>query len=337
MPPRNDNQLKGRVLVAGATVSLGSMAIFGKLAYAAGANTVTTLAFRFVLTATFLWLTVLASRPGPLGCRSNRGRVPGDAPSREPGPESPTGYDGGGRLPSGRDAAFLILAGIGGYGVVAGSYFLSLKYLPASLTSFLFFTYPVYLAIITALWERDTVSIRHLLALLLSITGVALVLGPRWREVSLPGVGWALTGAVIHALYVTVTNRVVRRIPPLICTAYLSTGAALAYLAVGLATASLSIHLRPAAAGSIAAMGLINGLFALRALWSGIRLIGPNNAALITTMEPLVTSALAVMILGESWGLRQTIGAALILAGVWWVPQTRAPKDSAASGQEIGQ
>lgn len=296
--PLDRNHFKGRVLVAGATASLGSMAIFGKLAYAAGANTVSILGFRFVLTAALLWVTVLAKRPTAL-----------------------TGHNQEEYLPGKKDAIFLLLAGVGGYGAVAGSYFLSLKYLPASLTSFLFFTYPVYLAIITSLWEREVVSRRHLLALMLSLTGVALVLGPRWRDINLAGVGWAVGGALLHAVYVTVTNRVIRRIPPLTCTAYLSTGAALAYLTAGLATANLSLNLRPAAWGSIVAMGIINGLFALRALWSGIRLIGPNNAALITTMEPLVTSTLAVIVLGESWGLRQTIGALLILAGVWWVPQ----------------
>ncbi len=287
-----DNEVAGRLLVTGATVSLGSMAIFAKLAYSVGAHQVPVLAYRFVLTAALLWLTLAASRK----------------------PETL-------RLLSRKDAVFLILAGIAGYGAVAGSYFSSLKYLQASMTSFLFFTYPVYLAVLRAIWDREVLSGRHVAALILALSGVALVLGPQWHEIDFRGVSWAIFGAVLHALYVTTTHKVIQRVSPLVATAILSSSAAAAYLAVGTAGNTLTLDLKPLAWLSVAAMGLINGLFSLRALWSGIRLIGPNKAALITTMEPLVTSTLAVVFLGETWGFKQAVGAALILAGVWWVPR----------------
>jgi len=48
----------------------------------------------------------------------------------------------------------------------------------------------------------------------------------------------------------------------------------------------------------------------------GIRSLGPSQAAVISTLEPLFTIALAAVVLGERLTPLQLVGAGLVLAGV---------------------
>ncbi len=291
IPQQQSQGNRGRLLVAGATLSFASISILGKLAYAAGANEVTILAFRFAAGAAVLWL--LLWREGWAA-----------------------------RLP-GRDIATMAALGILGMGGVTGAFFAGLKLIPASLAIMLMYTYPLFLALVTTLLGRERLSPRQGLALAMALAGVALTLAPAWQRTNLSGVFWVLGAAMLHSLYLFATQRVVQRVPPPVMTAYLTAFAALAYLAAGLLGGELRPDIGLQGWAAILGMAFISTAAGLRLLWAGIRLLGVNRAALITTMEPLVATLLAVLVLGEHWGLRQTLGAALILTGVWWVPGRR--------------
>jgi drug/metabolite transporter (DMT)-like permease len=64
------------------------------------------------------------------------------------------------------------------------------------------------------------------------------------------------------------------------------------------------------------AIGAIATFLAIQAFTAGARRIGAAQAALLSTIEPLWTIALAGLLLGESLTPIQAVGGALILAGV---------------------
>jgi len=55
---------------------------------------------------------------------------------------------------------------------------------------------------------------------------------------------------------------------------------------------------------------------ALRTFLAGLARIGPGRAAVLSSLEVLVTMALSLTLLGERLGPRQWAGAALILGAV---------------------
>jgi drug/metabolite transporter (DMT)-like permease len=63
-------------------------------------------------------------------------------------------------------------------------------------------------------------------------------------------------------------------------------------------------------------IGAIASFLAIQTFTEGARRIGAAQAALLSTIEPLWTIALAGLFLGESLTAVQAIGGALILAGV---------------------
>ena len=58
------------------------------------------------------------------------------------------------------------------------------------------------------------------------------------------------------------------------------------------------------------------------AVLRGLRRVGPSAASILSTVEPVVTVALAFVVFGESLGTAQLVGGALVLSAVLAV---RAP------------
>jgi len=66
----------------------------------------------------------------------------------------------------------------------------------------------------------------------------------------------------------------------------------------------------------IAAMVVIATVIPVVAFLAGLARIGPTNAAMISTLEPVVTVALAALLLGETLEPVTLLGGGLILAAV---------------------
>ena len=55
----------------------------------------------------------------------------------------------------------------------------------------------------------------------------------------------------------------------------------------------------------------------------GLRHVGAGRAAVLSTIEPLVTVLLAALVLEERIGLHQLVGGALILTAILWLRSER--------------
>jgi len=58
---------------------------------------------------------------------------------------------------------------------------------------------------------------------------------------------------------------------------------------------------------------------------AGLARIGPTDAATLSTLEPATTAVLAVALLGESLGLVQIFGGALIVSAALVIARSDAP------------
>ena len=63
-------------------------------------------------------------------------------------------------------------------------------------------------------------------------------------------------------------------------------------------------------------MALVATVLAAVAFLAGVRRIGPTNAAMLSTLEPVVTVILAAALLGERLAPLALVGGALILLAV---------------------
>ena len=264
--------------------AFGTMAIFGKLAYGAGANAGTLLAVRFALAAALFWAIVAARRA---------------AIAR-------------------RDVVTGLALGACGYAIQAGCYFAALERIDASLLSLLLYTFPTLVAAAAVALGRDRMDGRRLIALALASGGLALVVaGAGTGSLDPTGAALGLAAAVVYSAYILISDGIVSRMRPDVLTALVCTGAAIP-LTLG---SALLGELRPgdltaAGWGWIACLAVVSTVAAIGLFFAGLRRVGPTSASILATVEPLVTVMLAWLVFGETLGPVQLVGGALVLAAV---------------------
>lgn len=275
----------GAALCLVSAAAFGAMAIFGKLAYDAGADAGDVLLVRFALAAAVL--AVLATATGAL-----RG------------------------LPRRGVAAALGMGAIG-YATQAGLFFGALERMDASLLSLLLYTFPAMVAVAAAALGRERLSRRRVLALAMASAGTALVLlGAAAGALDPLGAAMALGAAVTYSTYILVGDRVLGGVPPLALAALVTAGAAATFAAGAIAMGDPVPALTADALGWIAAIALVSTVGAILAFFAGLARVGPTTASILSTLEPVVTVTLAALVFGEALGAVQLAGGALVLAAV---------------------
>ncbi len=275
--------------------AFGVMGVLGKLAYEEGASVGTLLATRFVLAAAILWLVLAGAR-----------RV-GDLWA----------------LPR-RDLVFAVGLGAVVYGAQAGCAFAALERLDASLFSLLLYTFPVLVTVAAVALGRERASKRSALALVLASSGLVLVLaGAAAGELDPLGTLLALGAAVVYSAYILGSEGVASRVGPLLLSALLCTGAATTLTLAGLAGGDLAPG-RVSALGYLwlAGLAVVSTVGAIALFFAGLRRVGPTAASILSTLEPVVTVALAYVTFGEALSPVQLAGGALVLSAVLAVRAT---------------
>ena len=277
--PREREDLRGLVYVVVSTVAYGSLPILAKLAFAAGVRTTGLLAWRFAGACALFAL--LARRTAALPPRTR-----------------------------------FTLWGLGV--IFAGNticYFGALHSIPAATASLIFYTYPVIVTLFSAALGLDRLTLRGVGAAVITVSGCALTAGAVAGS-SPRGVVLALATAVIYASYVMLGSRYASGIPSETVALHVTQACAAIFVPLALLRGGLWLPPRPFAWGLVAFLAVFCTVVPIRAFLAGLARVGPARAAVVSSLEVVVTIALATALLRERIGPRQWAGGALILGGV---------------------
>lgn len=300
VPPPARPQTRGLALVLGSAVAFGCMAVFAKEAYATGLDFTTLLEARFV-TATLIFWAIVAVRH-----RSGRARF---APSRA-------------TVQAG------LLLGAVGYAAQSGLYFGALTRIDASLVALLLYLHPVLVVLGALATGRETPGPRTWVALCVASTGGVLVLvGGGIGDLDGIGVGMAIGAAVAYATYILCTDRAAADAEPFALAALITLGASLSFGVAGLLSGTLDPAGALDAAGWIVAIAVVSTVGAVSLFLAGMARVGPSNASIVSTFEPVVTVVLAMSIYGERLGVVQLAGGLLVISAIV-VLNTRSRRDA---------
>ncbi len=277
---------RGVALCVAASVGFGAMAIFAKAAYDGGANVPTLLTVRFTLAAVLLWALVLRA-----------GRTGGPTAVRR----SPWPAFGLGVL----------------YAVEASAFFFALTRIDAALAELLLYGYPAMVVIGAALLGREALTLRRVQALVLSGLGLALVLSAGdMTGVDGLGVLAALASALLYTGYVLAGERILADLDPLLISAQVATAAAVCFLGYGVATQSIDLGMNAEAWVATLAVTVLSTVVAIVAFLRGVQLVGAGTATIVSTVEPVFTVTLAMVVLGERLSPVQLLGGLFVLAAL---------------------
>ncbi len=215
--------------------------------------------------------------------------------------------DKGERLP-------LALAGTIGYGSEAAFYFSALNHGNTAAITLLFYTYPVWVMLLTIGLDRKAPPRALFVALALALVGSAfVVLGGGSAEIETIGIVLALCTALTYTAYLVGTDRNVRTTDPLTAATWLGMGACLANVVYSIAFNAVVF---PAPSDWWRLLGMIvfsAGAFV--AMLAGLQLVGAVRNAIIGVLEPLTVAVLAYFFLDEPVTAAVIFGGVLILGG----------------------
>lgn len=193
----------------------------------------------------------------------------------------------------------------------------SLRWLTPSALAFVFFTYPAWIALLSAILKEEALTGPRLLALALAFSGVAVMVGvPSAGGMPLPGFLLALASAVMYAVYVRLIGKYQAGVSPASGSALIAAGAAAAFLLAALRGGKLVHPLAPAAWGYLALMALVCTVAAFSLFLTGIAILGPVRTAIVGLAEPFFTTLLAAAVLGDAVRPAALLGGTLVVAGV---------------------
>lgn len=265
--------------------------IFAKLVYAAGWDWETVLVVRAAFALPILWAWALWKVGAPALLRPPRTAVLGAA-----------------------------AAGVFCYYLGTLLNFYALTLIDASIERVLLFAYPSFVVVLYSVLYRERPAASVLLALALTYVGIVMVVSGFDLAVlgaNLHGAGLVLGCALTFAVYYLASDRWTRSIGSIAFTVYALTAA----------TACLLVHhfvrtapgTAPWSADTALLMGglvVVGTVLPMLSMAEGVRRLGAQRAAVVSTIGPPTTILLGAWLLDERLTLAQWLGVALIVAGI---------------------
>lgn len=209
-------------------------------------------------------------------------------------------------------AAFL---GICLYPVQSICYINSVKYIPASTTSLVFYFYPVLVTLLSACFFKTRITRVIVVALCLITLGCGLVFYDSFlRSISSTGVYLAVAATCIFSFYLICLQGLLRGENPRTVTFYVVLSAACVYTVLAPPTGFLALD----GHGMLLALslGLIPTALAVTLLYEAVDRIGSAYVSICSTLEPIATVVASAFLLGETIAAVQIAGMVLILLGI---------------------
>ncbi len=285
-------RLIGILLIAISAASFGTLAIFGRFAYEDGMDIYTVLFLRFGLSASFMTAILILRKE---------------------------------HFPRGSILAQLVGMGALGYVGQSFSYLTAIKYASAGLVALLLYLYPIFVAILSVIFLHEKPTRVKTIALAIAFIGTLLTVGPAGGQWT--GILLAIAAALIYSIYIIVGTNVMKHVSAVQSSTVIFASAGVVY---GLLTFINGAHFPAGSSGWLTMLGIIvvSTIIPVVTFLAGLERVGPTNAAMLSTLEPVVTVLLAAWLFGEKLLPIVLLGGGLILAAVILLTRAELSKDT---------
>jgi len=177
----------------------------------------------------------------------------------------------------------------------------------------LLYLYPFFVMILSVIVFQEKVTGVKIIALVLALIGTTLTVDPSGGQ--LIGALMAITAAGIYSVYIIVGTNVMKHVSAVQSSTVIFASAGIVY---GLLTAVNGAHFPTENSGWFAMLGivLIATVIPVVTFLVGLERVGPTNAAMLSTLEPVVTVLLAAWLFQERLNVASLLGGGLILVAV---------------------
>ena len=203
------------------------------------------------------------------------------------------------------------------FSISAISLFNSFLHMDAGLASTVLFIYPIFVAIIMALFFKEKNSIITILSIVFAFLGVVLLYESDGANVSNFGIFLVIVSSLCYAIYIVIINQYLK-ISALKVTFYSMLFCTITILIHSFFDSSLNIM--PLVNFNMwfytIFLALVPTIISLLFLIKAIQLIGSTSASILGALEPLTAVLIGVYVFNEKITFWLVIGIVFILFGV---------------------
>ena len=277
----NKSLIKGYIFIILSAVIFGTMPLMAKHIYASGANSLTLVLLRNLLSLPAMAL--LATAGGK---------------SLKITPKA---------LPS------LALTGLMGSCITPILLFSSYNFMPSGAATVFHFIYPAAVFIAEFIFLRKKLKLGNLLSLVLCIVGISMFYTPG-QKITPMGSALALLSGITYAIYVVLVSEFkYKEITGFLFGFYLALTNSIVMLVVLLITKQLSLPTTLVGWILSVVFAMIVNVCAVILFQKGTFLTGGTRASILSTFEPVTSVVVGVIFLGESIGLSTFTGTVLVI------------------------
>lgn len=207
----------------------------------------------------------------------------------------------------------------------------SLRWLNAATLVFLFYSYPAWVTLISMAQRKERVTLRRAVALGMSLAGVTIMVGaPGAGSVHPAGVAFALTSALLFAIYIVYMDRLQASSVPAVTSFWVCVGAGTVFLTSAALTSQLTLAVAPRVWLYMLGLGALSTAIGFALFFKGLQRLGAVRTAIISTVEPFWAALFGWLILAQPVTSATVLGGLLIALAVMTL---QWPSRSAARSQ----
>ena len=282
------SELHSYLVITVAAILWGSMGILAKLAYTYGINPLTLIALRLTISSCTLLVPFALLRRNYFKIRKEHIRD-------------------------------FVLFGIFAVAFQRLAYFYAVKLTTVTVAVILFYTYPIFVSVYGYKSKGEKISALTMIAILLTFTGVALVVKVHeisWVKINLPGIVAGLASSILFVQYFIQAKEFRKHYTNWTLMIYGETIGALILLPIIFASMSEMINYPLELWLLILTIAWIPSLLAYLIYSYAIKSAEYSKGSILGVLEPLSASILSVIILKESLTALQITGLVMTLVGV---------------------
>jgi drug/metabolite transporter (DMT)-like permease len=209
----------------------------------------------------------------------------------------------------------LVALGAVGYAGESALFFLALERGTAATVTLLFYTYPVWVALLAAAFGMGRPGLLLGGALVAAVGGAGVVVAASGGlDVTTLGIVFSLASAVAIAGYLVAFEALVRTTPALVAAMWVAGGASAAQALAALLGGTADLPDGSTEWLTVLAMGVLTA-GAFGGLFLGVLRLGALRTAIVASLEPVFAAVLALVFLAEGLRPGVLLGGLLILAG----------------------
>lgn len=218
---------------------------------------------------------------------------------------------------SGRDVGVLVLLSAM-YASTALGLLRSYDYIPSGVATTVNFLYPLVVTIVMALFYKEKSSVWVLIAVLISLVGVALLAwGDAGHNDPARGLAFAAMTVFTYAVYVVgVMKSRATQLDSLVVTFYVLTFSASFFLIYALSTSGIAVVHTWTIWENLLLLALLPTVLSNLTLVLAIKEIGSTMTSILGSMEPLTAVLVGVFHFGERFNLDAAAGLVLVILSV---------------------